>query len=135
MRTYIDFSLPTVQYLLLMGQYLQGTQNSIKTWNIHGLAVKAAFQLGLHSSDASKSFSPLEREVRKRTWYGCVMLDRSVSLDFLQYLVSLLKDSEHDFWTSKCYSKPLPQVGESNALPSSGIRCYRLSRAIKCRLF
>jgi hypothetical protein len=61
-----------------MGQYLQGSERSIETWNIHGLAVKAAYQLGLHSSDTLQQYPPLEREVRKRTWYGCVMLDREV---------------------------------------------------------
>lgn len=66
----------TVQYLLLMGQYLQGTQKSIEAWVIHGLAVKAAYQLGLHSSEASKHLPKLEREVRKRTWFGCVIHDR-----------------------------------------------------------
>jgi hypothetical protein len=71
-----DGFITTVQYLLLMGKYLQGTQKSIQTWTIHGLAVKAAFQLGLHSSEASKRFSPLEREIRKRVWFGCVVLDR-----------------------------------------------------------
>jgi hypothetical protein len=65
-----------VQYLLLMGQYLQGTQKSIQAWTIHGLAVKAALQLGLHSSEALRRFPPLEREIRKRTWFGCVVLDR-----------------------------------------------------------
>lgn len=65
-----------VQYLLLMGQFLQGTQKSVEAWAVHGLAVKAAFQLGLHSSEASKNFPPLEREIRKRTWFSCVVLDR-----------------------------------------------------------
>lgn len=60
----------------MMGQYLQGTQKSIQTWTIHGLAVKAALQLGLHSTEASKRLSPIERETRKRLWYGCVILDR-----------------------------------------------------------
>jgi hypothetical protein len=71
-----DGFITIVQYLLLMGQYLQGTQKSIQTWTIHGLAVKAAFQLGLHSSEASKRLSPLEREIRKRVWFGCIVLDR-----------------------------------------------------------
>jgi Fungal specific transcription factor domain len=65
-----------VQFLLLMGQYLQGTQKYVQAWTMHGLAVKAALQLGLHSQDASGVFSPAEQEVRKRTWYGCVVLDR-----------------------------------------------------------
>ena len=60
----------------MMGQYLQGTQKSIQAWTVHGLAVKAAFQLGLHSSEASRKLPPREREIRKRIWYGCVVLDR-----------------------------------------------------------
>ncbi len=54
----------------------------MQTWAIHGLAVKAALSLGLHSTDASRSFSPIEREMRKRTWYGCVILDRTLSMTF-----------------------------------------------------
>jgi hypothetical protein len=65
-----------VQMLLLMSQYLQGTERSIETWNLHGLAVKAAYQLGIHSQNALKRYPPLEREIRKRTWYGCIVLDR-----------------------------------------------------------
>jgi hypothetical protein len=59
-----------------MSQYLQGSERSIETWNIHGLAVKAAYQLGLHSSDAMWKHPAVEAEIRKRTWFGCVVLDR-----------------------------------------------------------
>lgn len=65
-----------MQYLLLMGQYLQGTQKSVQAWTIHGLAVKAALQLGLHWKEASRAFSPLDQEIRRRTWYACIVLDR-----------------------------------------------------------
>ncbi|KAL1866395.1 hypothetical protein Plec18167_009063 [Paecilomyces lecythidis] len=75
-------SLEMVQYLLVLGQYLQGTQKSVQAWTTHGLAVLAAFQLGLHSPDANQGFSPLEREIRKRTWFGCIMLDRTLSMTF-----------------------------------------------------
>ncbi|KAL4737926.1 C6 transcription factor [Aspergillus similis] len=75
-------TLEVVQYLLLMGQYLQGTQKSVQAWTIHGLAVKAALQLGLHSKDASRAFPLLEQEIRKRTWFGCVVLDRALSMTF-----------------------------------------------------
>jgi hypothetical protein len=69
-----------VQYLLLKGQFLQGSQNSIEAWTNHGLAVRIALQLGLHSTEVSKNYSELEAEVRKRTWYGCVIIDRYVRL-------------------------------------------------------
>jgi hypothetical protein len=75
-------SLEVVQFLLLVGQYLQGTRQSLQTWTVHGLAVKAALQLGLHSNEALKRYPPLEREIRKRTWYGCVLLDRTLSMTF-----------------------------------------------------
>ncbi|CAN9409096.1 unnamed protein product [Alternaria alternata] len=69
-----------LQLLLLMSQYLQGSERSIETWNIHGLAVKTAYQLGLHSSDAMQSHPAVEAEIRKRTWFGCVILDRTLSM-------------------------------------------------------
>ncbi|KAB8256860.1 fungal-specific transcription factor domain-containing protein, partial [Aspergillus pseudonomiae] len=75
-------TLEVVQYLLLMGQYLQGTQKSVQAWTVHGLAVKAALQLGLHSKDASRAFPRLEQETRLRTWFGCVVLDRTLSMTF-----------------------------------------------------
>ncbi|XRM46491.1 hypothetical protein ABZX51_009523 [Aspergillus tubingensis] len=75
-------TLEVVQYLLLMGQYLQGTQKSVQAWTVHGLAVKAALQLGLHSKDASRAFPRLAQEMRLRTWFGCVILDRTLSMTF-----------------------------------------------------
>ncbi|KAK7531940.1 C6 transcription factor [Phyllosticta citribraziliensis] len=75
-------SLETVQLLLLMSQYLQGTQKSLQTFIIHGLAVKGAFQLGLHSKEATLHLTPVEREFRKRTWFGIVIVDRTMSMTF-----------------------------------------------------
>jgi hypothetical protein len=71
-----------VQYLLLLGQYLQGTQKSVQTWVTHGLAIKVAMQLGLHSTQAAKVYPPLEQEIRKRTWFACITLDGTLSMTF-----------------------------------------------------
>lgn len=65
-----------VQSLLLMCAYCQGTLRLEQTWTLHGLAVRAALQLGLHSQTASQGLSALDSEIRKRTWCGCVLLDR-----------------------------------------------------------
>ncbi|OAL32981.1 hypothetical protein AYO22_00066 [Fonsecaea multimorphosa] len=75
-------SLETVQCLLLMAQYRQGTQRSDQAWNLHGLAVRAAIQLGLHSQTASSGLNLVEAEIRKRTWFGCMILDRTLSMTF-----------------------------------------------------
>lgn len=73
-----DKSETSVHFLILWGQYLQGTQRPSEAWAVQGLTVKAAFQLGLHTASRSTSLTPLEREIRKRTWLGVVLLDRSV---------------------------------------------------------
>ena len=62
--------------MLLMVQYLQGTRRSVQTWTMHGHVVRAAIQLGYHSNDALEQFSALEQEVRVRTWYNCIILDK-----------------------------------------------------------
>ena len=65
-----------VQSLLLMCYYCQGSLRLEQTWTLHGLAARTAQQLGLHSRAASKGLSALDSEIRKRTWFGCVLLDR-----------------------------------------------------------
>lgn len=77
-----NLTVLSVQYLLIQGQYLQGTQKSVQAWTVHGLAITTAFQLGLHSPKTNKGFPPLECEIRKRVWFGCVLLDRTLSMTF-----------------------------------------------------
>ncbi|KAI5916998.1 fungal-specific transcription factor domain-containing protein [Camillea tinctor] len=72
--------IETVQYLLLLSQYGQNTERPELTWSLHGLAVQAAMRLGLHSQSRTNRFRGLEREVRKRLWFGCFVLDRTLSM-------------------------------------------------------
>lgn len=69
-------------FLLLLGQYLQGTQKPSEAWTVSGLAVKVVLQLGLHSNAASAGLSAVDEEIRKRTWLACVSLDRTMSMTF-----------------------------------------------------
>lgn len=66
----------SVQALLLMSQYRSGTHDPDDAWYLGGTAVRAAIQLGLHSSTPREDFSPLDNEVKKRTWYTCIITDR-----------------------------------------------------------
>ena len=63
-----------------MTQYLQGTSRSAQTWRLHGLLVQTALQIGVHTKENMAKFSPLQGEIRKRTWYTCVVLDRYVDV-------------------------------------------------------
>ena len=40
------------------------------------MAVRAAFQLGLHSPEVNSNYPPLESNIRQRTWFACIVLDR-----------------------------------------------------------
>ncbi|KAJ0417773.1 putative Zn(II)2Cys6 transcription factor [Aspergillus carlsbadensis] len=75
-------SLEIVQLSLLMETYLEGTPSSSMTWTFHGLAVKGAYQLGLHVVDGSRNLPELDQEIRKRLWYWCVMNDRFLSVRY-----------------------------------------------------
>lgn len=73
-----------IQLGLLMAYYLQSTERFAKCWNITGLTIRMAQNMGLHLSipDArrrgfiSSKALQLECEMRLRAWHGCVILDR-----------------------------------------------------------
>jgi hypothetical protein len=69
-----------VQALLLLCLFQQNTQRSIASWTYHALAVKAAYQLGLHSSTLHNESDAGKRSLLLRVWYGVVNQDRSLSI-------------------------------------------------------
>jgi hypothetical protein len=73
-------SLETVQSLLLMCYYLQGTIDLHQCWNLVGLTVRIATSLDLHSNLGQDHVLPVEREMRKRSWWGCVALNWTLSM-------------------------------------------------------
>ncbi|CZR66265.1 uncharacterized protein PAC_16166 [Phialocephala subalpina] len=73
-------SLSVVQLLLLTGIYLQSTRYSYRCWNTIGFALRVAQGLGLHIDRSASAFeSQKQREMRRRVWYICIMMDRYVS--------------------------------------------------------
>ncbi len=65
-----------VQALLLLTQFLQGTQRSMQTYNFQGLTVRLAFQLGLHCISNGSKDTVVEREIKSRCWAMTFILDR-----------------------------------------------------------
>ncbi|AEO59770.1 hypothetical protein MYCTH_2308290 [Thermothelomyces thermophilus ATCC 42464] len=73
---FIDMhNVGVVQSLLLMALFLQSTPFPSRCWNAVGLACRVAQGLGLHTDTDRTSRPPLETEIRRRTWHGCVILD------------------------------------------------------------
>ena len=70
-------TLSLLQLLLLLCLHLQGTPLRNRLWNVMGMASRIAQGLGLQFEDSEdgKTKSILEIEIRRRTWYSCVMMD------------------------------------------------------------
>lgn len=70
-------SVQVVQWLLLSSIYLQSTSRASHCWNSVGLAIRQAQGLGLHlERSESTPISQIDREMRRRIWHTCVVLDR-----------------------------------------------------------
>jgi hypothetical protein len=74
-------STELIQCLLLMGQYLQSTSTPHQCWMVVGHAVRIAQGLGFHQAESSFDLhSPRERELARRIWHGCILMDRYAHL-------------------------------------------------------
>lgn len=64
-----------VQTLLITALYLQSSPYPSRCWHSVGIACRVAVGLALHKSDIRAALTPLESEIRRRTWHGCVLMD------------------------------------------------------------
>lgn len=83
-------SLLLLQALLMVGQYLQATDKPASCWNVVGLATRIAQELGLHREGHIRlRRSLIEQQLCRRLWYGCILMDRTVSMTFGRPLMIL----------------------------------------------
>lgn len=75
-------SLEIVHYLILVVLHCQGTQRSVQAWNNHGLVIRSAMALGLHSDSSGRGLDPIQQEYRRRTWVVIYCLDKVLSTAF-----------------------------------------------------
>lgn len=75
-------SLEMVHYLFLVVILCQGTQRSVQAWNTHGLVIRSAIALGLHSDMPSRRRDPIQDESRRRTWSVIYCLDQVLGAAF-----------------------------------------------------
>ncbi|KAJ3498328.1 hypothetical protein NLG97_g1208 [Lecanicillium saksenae] len=75
-------SLDIVQFLLLQALYLQGTPQAGEAWSVHGLLVRSAVALGLHSDKVGRQLDENVQEMRNRTWHTIYCLDTVLSATF-----------------------------------------------------
>ena len=68
-------TLGVVQTLLITALFLQSSPYPSRCWHSVGVACRVALGLGLHELDTLATLTPLESDIRRRTWHGCVMMD------------------------------------------------------------
>ena len=107
-------NLALVQALLLLSNYTQKRNRPNTGWNYLGLAVRTAVSLGLHKEFSHWNITPLQREMRRRVWWGLFIFDSGayanpigftiyVILSFWFLALSLLGDRSYyhipELWT------------------------------------
>jgi transcriptional regulatory protein GAL4 len=75
-------SLTTVQALVLLSNYTQKRNKPNTGWNYLGLAVRMAVSLGLHRELPEWNITLLQREMRRRVWWGLFIFDSGASVTF-----------------------------------------------------
>jgi hypothetical protein len=78
-------SVRSVQTFLFLAEYFQSTSQPHQCWVFVGLAIHTAQSLGLHLPQTSERISNMRtRELLRKVWYGCVLMDRVISLTYGQ---------------------------------------------------
>ncbi|OJJ34169.1 hypothetical protein ASPWEDRAFT_52449 [Aspergillus wentii DTO 134E9] len=75
-------NLTLVQALLLLSNYAQKRNKPNTGWNFLGLAVRMAMSLGLHKEFHGWNISLLQREIRRRLWWGVYIFDSGAAKTF-----------------------------------------------------
>ncbi|RLL97714.1 hypothetical protein CFD26_106592 [Aspergillus turcosus] len=91
---YQQSNLEFVQVLLLLSHYLQGTLELNECWNLVGLMIRTAVSIGLQLNPDGLELTALEKEVRKRVWWGCFIIDQTLSMKLGRPRALQLADAE-----------------------------------------
>lgn len=82
-------SLPLLQALLLMANYLQKCNRPNSGFAILGIAMNMAQSIGLHREFSATSITPFEMEIRRRVWWTIYIFDSGARLTFGRPTLSL----------------------------------------------
>lgn len=75
-------SLPLVQSLTLLSNYVQKRDKPNTGWNYLGIAIRMALGLGLYREFPNWQSSPLKLEIRRRVWWILFMFDAGAAVTF-----------------------------------------------------
>ncbi|KAF9887943.1 hypothetical protein FE257_009465 [Aspergillus nanangensis] len=128
-----DWTLETVQGLLLGARYLQTTSCGDECWNLVGLAVRIAHGLRLHQDPPNTDPPPL-RETKRRVWYVAYMLDMHWSMIYERppairssdFSVGLPEDLEDSCIQADRILYPMPRKPSFISFFLQNVNLYRI---------
>lgn len=128
-----EWSLDSVQALLLGARYLQTTSRGDECWNVLGLAVRIAYGLRLHQEPPSTDPLPL-RETKRRIWFVVYMLDMHWSMVYERppstrssdFSVNLPEDLDDDCIQEQRILYPSPRQPSNMSFFLQNIKLYRI---------
>ncbi|KAI9323863.1 fungal-specific transcription factor domain-containing protein [Dichotomocladium elegans] len=77
-----DFTVMTVQSLILLSSHQTGAMNTVRGWLYSGLAFRMMQNLGLNRNCDKWNMCDIEKENRKRCFFCCFVVDRLSSAMF-----------------------------------------------------
>jgi transcriptional regulatory protein GAL4 len=86
-------NLTSVQALVLLSNLSQKRNNPNTGWNLLGLAVRTALSLALHRELPHWNISLVDREIRRRVWWGLFIFDSGASTTFGRAILLPDRDS------------------------------------------
>ncbi|BFZ54632.1 hypothetical protein PYCC9005_001669 [Savitreella phatthalungensis] len=91
--------LESVQALCLLSLYFLHIEDEDASYKMTGMAIRAAFEIGLHLRTRETGQTPLVVETRRRTWWCLYLLDRRTSISLGRPIGIRDSDSDVDFPT------------------------------------
>lgn len=87
-------SMTSVQVCVLQGIFLPSTKSRDAGYNLLGLALRMAINMGMHRSFGAESLHPHVRELRNRLWWSVYVAERMFSVEMGRPLA--INDTEID---------------------------------------
>lgn len=91
--------LESVQALCMLSLYFLHIEDEDASYKMTGMAIRAAFEIGLHLRSREQGQTPLAVETRRRTWWCLYLLDRRTSITLGRPIGIRDSDSDVDFPT------------------------------------
>ncbi|EPQ26572.1 uncharacterized protein PFL1_05893 [Pseudozyma flocculosa PF-1] len=74
-------SLTNVQVMILTATFMHGAIGPGASWTVLGVAIRALHDIGLHQERAYRGFTPFDQEIRRRAFWGAMILDGIFSIN------------------------------------------------------